>query len=103
MSFDGAWLESSIVQHSRLDLERGSEPFPGLKLVQLRGRGGFAEVWEARNEKGEPIALKFISSDKTYSTVKEVKSLQALQQLRHPNLLLMHRVWSVPGYIVIAM
>jgi len=90
------------VQH-RLCLEAGSEPFPGLKLVQIRGRGGFAEVWEARNEQGQPIALKFISSDKTTTTVKEVKSLQSMQQLQHPNLLLTHRVWSVPGYIVISM
>jgi serine/threonine protein kinase, bacterial len=89
--------------HTRLILECGSEPFPGLKLVQIRGRGGFAEVWEARNEAGEPIALKFISSEKTASTVKEMKSLQSLQSLRHPNLLLTHRVWSAPGFIVIAM
>ncbi|MCE9530558.1 MAG: serine/threonine protein kinase [Planctomycetes bacterium] len=88
---------------NRLNLEVGSEPFPGLKLVQIRGRGGFAEVWEARNERNQPIALKFISSDKTTTTIKEVKSLQALQQINHPNLLRMERVWSMPGYIVIAM
>jgi serine/threonine protein kinase len=103
MSFDGAWLESSIVQHSRLDLEVGAEPFPGLKLVQLRGRGGFADVWEARNEQDDPIALKFISANKTTTTVKEVKSLQAIQLLRHPNILRTDRVWCVGGYIVIAM
>jgi serine/threonine-protein kinase len=88
---------------TRIVLESGAVPFPGLKLKQLRGRGGFAEVWEARNEKNEPIALKFISSEKTASTVKEMKSLQSLQQLHHPNLLRTERVWSAPGYIVIAM
>jgi serine/threonine protein kinase len=89
--------------HTRLRLEAGAEPFPGLRLVQLRGRGGFAEVWEAHNEIDEPIALKFISSERTTTTVKEVKSLQALQQIRHPNILRTDRVWSAPGYIVIAM
>ena len=89
--------------HNRLDLQSGAEPFPGMKLMQLRGRGGFAEVWEARNKDGDRIALKFISSEKTTSTVKEVKSLQALQMLRHPSLLRTERVWSAPGYIVIAM
>jgi serine/threonine protein kinase, bacterial len=84
-------------------LTPGAEPFPGFKLVQLRGKGGFAEVWEAINDKGEVVALKFISSDKTTSTIKEVKSLQAIQQLQHPNLLRMEHVSSVPGYIVIAM
>lgn len=89
--------------HHRLDLEVGAEPFPGLRLVQLRGRGGFAEVWEARNERDEPIALKFISASKTTTTVKEVKSLQAIQLLHHPNILRTDRVWCVGGYIVIAM
>lgn len=74
-----------------------------MKLVQLRGRGGFAEVWEARNEHGEQIALKFISASKTTTTVKEVKSLQAIQQLQHPNILRTDRVWSMAGYIVVAM
>jgi serine/threonine-protein kinase len=87
----------------RICLESGAEPFPGFKLVQLRGKGGFAEVWEATNDKCELVALKFISSDKTTSTIKEVRSLQAIQQLRHPNLLRTDRVWCVPGYIVIAM
>lgn len=88
---------------TRLRLEVGAEPFPGYELVQLRGRGGFADVWEARDEKGQQIALKFISADKTTTTVKEVKSLQAIQQLKHPNILRTDRVWSVAGYIVIAM
>jgi serine/threonine protein kinase len=74
-----------------------------LKLEQLRGRGGFAEVWEARDEVNAPIALKFISASKTTTTVKEVKSLQAIQALRHPNILRTDRVWCVDGYIVIAM
>lgn len=84
-------------------LRAGAEPYPGLKLVQLRGRGGFAEVWEAVDEQKNPIALKFISSSTTTSTVKELKSLEAIKMLRHSNLLRTERVWSVPGYIVIAM
>jgi serine/threonine protein kinase, bacterial len=98
----GTGPECFIVQ-TRLRLEVGAEPFPGLKLVQLRGRGGFADVWEARNELDEPIALKFISASKTTTTVKEVKSLQAIQAMYHPNILRTDRVWCVAGYIVIAM
>jgi serine/threonine protein kinase, bacterial len=81
----------------------GAEPLPGYKLVQLRGKGAFAEVWEAVKENGESVALKFISSDKTATTVKEVKSLQAIQRLRHAHLLRIENVSSVPGFIVIAM
>ena len=42
--------------------EAGSEPFPGYRLLRLRGRGGFATVWEASSPSGERVALKFMSS-----------------------------------------
>lgn len=87
----------------RIVLEAGSEPFPGFRLHELRGRGGFAEVWSATNPEGDHVALKFFTSDKTTSTVKEVKSLTAIQKLQHPYLLPMYQVWSLPGYIVVAM
>jgi serine/threonine protein kinase len=37
------------------------------------------------------------------STARELRSLQSLQSLDHPCLVRTHGVWSVPGYIVIAM
>jgi serine/threonine protein kinase len=37
------------------------------------------------------------------STSREVRSLQAVQALDHPNLLRIRNVWSLPGYIVIGM
>jgi serine/threonine-protein kinase len=90
------------VQH-RICLESGAEPFPGFRLRQLRGRGGFAEVWEAENASGTRIALKFIQSQNTASTVREIKAVQAIQRLSHAHLVFIERVWSAPGYIVIAM
>ncbi len=87
---------------NRLQLEVGSEPFPGLILRQLRGRGGFAEVWEAHNERGQSIALKFITGDRA-TTIREVKSVQAIQKLSHRNLLKIDKVCCVPGYIVVEM
>jgi len=83
--------------------EAGSEPFPGYRLLRLRGRGGFATVWEASSPSGEQVALKFMSSGNSTSTAREVRSLQAIQKLDHPNLLRIRDVWSVPGNIVIAM
>ena len=88
---------------ARIALEVGSEPFPGFCLKELRGRGGFAEVWEASSPAGERVALKFFTSDRTTSTIKEVKSLTAIQKLHHPYIIHMEHVWSVPGYIVVAM
>ncbi len=83
--------------------EFGAEPFPGFKLLWLRGRGGFATVWEATTPAGERIALKFMSSQNMASTAREIRSMQAISQLEHPNLLRTRQVWSLPGYIVIGM
>lgn len=88
---------------SRVRLEAGSEPFPGLKLLQLRGRGGFADVWEARDTRGDRIAVKFMASRNSSSSVKEMRIIQAIQSLRHRNLLRIDQVWSIPDYIVVAM
>ncbi len=88
---------------SRIRLEAGCEPFPGLKLVQLRGRGGFAEVWEAINPKKERIAVKFMASRNSGSSSTETRIIQAIQKLDHPNLLQINQVWSIPDYIVVAM
>jgi serine/threonine protein kinase len=83
--------------------EFGAEPFPGYKLLWLRGRGGFATVWEATSPSGERIALKFMSSQNMASTARELRSMQAISQIRHPALLRTRQIWSLPGYIVIGM
>lgn len=86
-----------------MKLEAGSEPFPGIKLLQLRGRGGFADVWEASTAKGEKLALKFMQSKNSFNSSREVRLIQAIQKLSHPNILRLDRVWTIPGYIVVAM
>lgn len=83
--------------------EAGSVPFPGYRLIRLRGQGGFATVWEAENPQGERVAMKFMSSANAASTARELRSLQAVQSLYHRHLLRQHQVWSIPGSIVIAM
>jgi serine/threonine protein kinase, bacterial len=88
---------------SRIRLEIGSEPFPGLKLLQLRGRGGFAEVWEARDQSGRLIAVKFMETRNASSSAKEVRIIQTIQKLVHRNLIKINHVWSIPQYIVVAM
>jgi serine/threonine-protein kinase len=83
--------------------EVGAEPFPGYRLLRLRGVGGFASVWEAKDTNGERVALKFMSSANAATTARELRSLQAIQTLEHPSLLRIRQVWSLPGCIVIAM
>ena len=83
--------------------EVGAVPFPGYKLLRLRGRGGFATVWEGVDPDGRHVAMKFMSSANQSTTARELRSLQAIQHLHHPNLLQTYQIWSIPGSIVIAM
>jgi serine/threonine protein kinase len=81
----------------------GAEPSPGYRLRRVRGRGGFAEVWEADAPNGPPVALKFMPSSNAMTTARELRSIQSFLTIDHPYLVKMHGVWSVPGYIVINM
>src|SRR5262249_55412777 len=81
----------------------GAEPSPGYRLRCVRGRGGFAEVWEAEAPNGPPVALKFMPSSNMTSTAREMRSVQSFQNLDHPYLVKTYDMWSVPGYIVITM
>ena len=52
-------------------------------MKRVRGRGGFAEVWEADTPTG-PVALKFMPSSNTATTARELRSIQSFQSLDHP-------------------
>jgi serine/threonine protein kinase len=67
------------------------------------GQGGFAEVWETIVPEGPPLALKFMYAVDSCHAGVEVRALQSMQRLYHPNLLRTHNVWSLPGHIVISM
>jgi serine/threonine protein kinase len=81
----------------------GAEPSPGYRLRCVRGRGGFAEVWEAEAPSGPPVALKFMPTSNTSTTARELRSVQSFQNLEHPYIVKTYGMWSVPGYIVINM
>jgi serine/threonine protein kinase, bacterial len=84
-------------------LEIGMEPFPGHRLLEVMGRGSFAEVWKAERPDGGKVALKFLTCETGKSTPAEIRSIQFVRQLHHPNLTRVERVWCHLGYIVIAM
>src|SRR6266481_1434613 len=65
-------------------LQSGLEPFPGCRLGQRLGHGGFGEVWQASARDGTSIALKFLPCDNSQDVITELRSLQAIRELQHP-------------------
>ena len=78
------------------------EPFPGYHLIQLRGRGGYAEVWDAETPEKKKVALKFLSGIDSRAAPREIRAIQALRQLYHPNLIEIFQVWCYESFIVIS-
>ena len=87
-----------------LRLQKNVEPYPGYRLVQFLGQGGWGEVWKAvRLADDASFALKFLPSDSQLAAAQEIRALQAIRQLAHPNLLRVEQIWSCPGFLVIVM
>jgi serine/threonine protein kinase len=77
-------------------------PYPGYCLRRALGQGGFAEVWEAKISEGQRVALKFLTLSGEAAR-RELRSIQAVRQLRHPHLIRIDRVGCQPGYMVVVM
>jgi serine/threonine-protein kinase len=84
-------------------LRAGLEPFPGYRLTHCLGSGAYGEVWAAQIGHGRLLALKFLPCDSGLSAAREIRSLQAIRQLEHPNLIRMEHIWCYQTCVVVAM
>ncbi|MBY0525766.1 MAG: serine/threonine protein kinase [Gemmataceae bacterium] len=81
----------------------GKELSRDYRLVRLRGRGAFGSVWEAITPDGLPVALKFLPCNDQMSTSLEIRAIQAINHLYHPNLIPVEQVWCYRRYVVATM
>lgn len=73
---------------------QGDEPVPGsgYRLERFLGRGGFGEVWKAAAPGGAEAALKLIALGGLEGR-KELRALQLMKRIRHPNLVPIVAFW----------
>lgn len=83
----------------------GLQPIPGYRLTQILGAGAFGEVWEAQNDQGQVVALKFLDcrSRSPSMVANEVRILRALSGLDHPHIIPLLGVHALGRYVILVM
>lgn len=84
------------------DLRPGWEPISGYRLEKKLGAGGFGEVWKAIGPGGFGVALKFVPLSSQLGA-SEIRSLDVLKKVHHPNLLSILGAWQAHGFLMVAM
>ncbi|HLW64806.1 MAG TPA: serine/threonine-protein kinase [Gemmataceae bacterium] len=85
-----------------LSISSDCVPCPGYQLVEYLGRGGYGEVWSAKDSDGQKLAIKFLYCENRKGG-RELRTLQKIGQLEHENIIHHHRVWCYQNYLCIGM
>jgi serine/threonine-protein kinase len=80
-----------------------ADMYPGYRLRRMRGCGGFGQVWEAEDDKGVAVALKFMQCNRDQGATQELRSIQVVKELSHAHLVRIDKVWCAADNLVVAM
>jgi hypothetical protein len=86
-------------------LQPGARPLaccPDHVLIRKLGAGAFGEVWQTHGPAGRVVALKFIRLD-TQLRALELRSLEVMRNIRHPNLVSLFGAWQEDNWLILAM
>ena len=89
-----------------MTLKPGSRPVPDhpdYQLISKLGAGAFGEVWRTRAPGGMEVALKFIPLRSPDHAETELRSVELVRKLRHPNLVTTFSAWYDDGCLILAM
>src|SRR5262245_32853036 len=84
-------------------LQPGLRPHPDYVLQTFLGSGSFGEVWESTGRNGQRVALKFMRCRDDRAAQREMRAVQMMRALEHPNLLRIESIWPYRNYLVVAM
>ena len=87
-------------------LKTGSRPVPdapAYQLIEKIGAGAFGEVWRTTAPGGIEVALKFIPLDSAERAETELRSVEVMRSIRHPNLVSLLGAWHKDNWLILAM
>lgn len=83
---------------------KDAEPFPGYRLLERVGAGGYAEVWSAVAPGDLTKAIKIVYGEMGgHRAEQELKALRRIKEVRHPFLLSLERIEVIDGQLLIVM
>ena len=74
----------------------------GYEYISFLGGGGFGRTYRVRSPDGFEMALKVVPLDEPAGAT-ELRSLNIIRNVRHPNLLPIVRTWQIEGHLAILM